>query len=236
MSFAINVDPIHTVEDTETTLPAPVYASWTSIQVQRGRTQTPTPTLLTAPSLTLVTPCHRLRLQDPTLKPSAKRPWPSTPNSGQDLLDHPLVVAVERCESLNSISTISEGQSQVFVEQEWLTPLHAISTSVAVSAGASLVRLTSAIFKFLTNRRRLSPVGVFPSGSLQLFFLGLASSSPCVSLSSPSPLLVDNLVCQTAKYVRESYDILVDIFKHIENFRRRSRFTWKLSPHPQKIR
>ena len=39
-------------------------------------------------------------------------------------------------------------------------------------------------------------------------------------------------VCKTAKYVRESYDALVDIFECIENFARRLKIYTDIQPTP----
>ena len=45
---------------------------------------------------------------------------------------------------------------------------------------------------------------------------------------------MDNIyVCQTAKYVRESYDGLVDIFECIENFARRLKIYTEIRPTPE---
>jgi hypothetical protein len=77
-----------------------------------------------------------------------------TKRTGQDLRNHELARMLDRCESPDSILAIFKEQSQAFDEFrngdpkliKWLTPivngLHAISTSAAISAGASLVSLT----------------------------------------------------------------------------------------------
>ena len=77
-----------------------------------------------------------------------------TKRTGQDLRNHELARMLDRCESPDSILAIFKEQSQDFDEFrngdpkliKWLTPivngLHAISTSAAISAGASLVSLT----------------------------------------------------------------------------------------------
>jgi len=74
--------------------------------------------------------------------------------TGQDLRNHELARILDRCESPDSILAIFKEQSQAFDEYRngdpklirWLAPvvnvLHAISTSAAISAGASLVSLT----------------------------------------------------------------------------------------------
>ena len=51
---------------------------------------------------------------------------------------------------------------------------------------------------------------------------------------TPSSWLVTDNVCvrQTAKYVRESYDALVDIFECIENFARRLKIYTETRPTP----
>jgi hypothetical protein len=73
--------------------------------------------------------------------------------TGQDLRNHPLATMIDSCESLDEILEIFQEQSRAFDEFrngdpkliKWLTPvvkkLHAISTSAAISAGASLVSL-----------------------------------------------------------------------------------------------
>jgi len=77
-----------------------------------------------------------------------------TKRTGQDLRNHELAGLLDRCESPDEILAIFKEQSQEFDKFrnddpkliKWLTPvvngLHAISTSAAISAGASLVRLT----------------------------------------------------------------------------------------------
>jgi len=76
-----------------------------------------------------------------------------TRRTGKDLQNHPLAAAIDRCQSPDEILAIFKEQSQAFDEFrngdpkliKWLTPivngLHAISTSAATSAGASLVSL-----------------------------------------------------------------------------------------------
>ena len=54
-----------------------------------------------------------------------------------------------------------------------------------------------------------------------------------VTITPSSSLVIDNIcVCQTAKYVRESYDALVDIFECIENFARRLKIYTEIRPTP----
>jgi len=115
--------------------------------------------------------------------------------TGQDLRNHELARILDRCESPDSILAIFKEQSKAFDEFRngdpklirWLAPvvnvLHAISTSAAISAGASLVSLTSALSHYQcpsTLSPRHSPLQ-------NRFLLELVSSSPCVSLS-PSPV------------------------------------------------
>jgi len=71
--------------------------------------------------------------------------------TGQDLRNHPLAAAIDRCKSPDDILAIFQAQSQAFGEFrngdpkliQWLKPvvngLHAISTNTVLSAGASLV-------------------------------------------------------------------------------------------------
>ena len=77
-----------------------------------------------------------------------------TKRTGQDLRNYELARMLDRCESPDEILAIFKEQSQEFDKFrnddpkliKWLTPivdgLHAISTSAAISAGASLVSLT----------------------------------------------------------------------------------------------
>jgi len=70
--------------------------------------------------------------------------------TGQDLRNHPLAAAIDRCKSPDDILAIFQAQSQAFDEFrngdpkliKWLKPvvngLHTILTSTALSAGASL--------------------------------------------------------------------------------------------------
>jgi hypothetical protein len=74
-----------------------------------------------------------------------------TKRTGQDLRNHPLAAAIDRCNSPDSILAIFQEQSQAFDEFrngdpkliKWLGPvvngLHAISTNTVLSDGASLV-------------------------------------------------------------------------------------------------
>ena len=71
--------------------------------------------------------------------------------TGQDLRNHPLAAAIDRCDSPNGILAIFREQSQAFDELrngdpkliKWLGPvvdrLHAISTNTVLNAGVSLV-------------------------------------------------------------------------------------------------
>ena len=71
--------------------------------------------------------------------------------TGQDLLNHPLAAAIDRCESPDSILAIFQAQSQAFDEFrsgdpkliKWLGPvvngLHAISANTVLGDIASLV-------------------------------------------------------------------------------------------------
>jgi len=42
-------------------------------------------------------------------------------------------------------------------------------------------------------------------------------------------------ICQTAKYVRESYDTLVDVFECVENFMSRLKIYTEIKPTPAMI-
>jgi len=54
-----------------------------------------------------------------------------------------------------------------------------------------------------------------------------------VTLTTSSSFIIDNIcICQTAKYVRDSYDALVDIFECIENFARRLKIYMDIQPTP----
>ena len=56
-----------------------------------------------------------------------------------------------------------------------------------------------------------------------------------VTLGSLCPGNNDTCICQTAKYVRESYDTLVDIFECIENFTSRLKIYTEINPTPAMI-
>jgi len=76
-----------------------------------------------------------------------------TKRTGQDLRNHPLAAAIDRCKSPDDILAIFQAQSRVFDEFrngdpkliKWLRPvvngLHAISTNTVAGAGASIVSL-----------------------------------------------------------------------------------------------
>ena len=71
--------------------------------------------------------------------------------TGQDLLNHPLAAAIDRCDSSDEILVIFQAQSHAFDEfrngdpklSKWLRPLvkglHAISTNTVLTTGACLV-------------------------------------------------------------------------------------------------
>jgi hypothetical protein len=74
-----------------------------------------------------------------------------TKHTGQDLLKHPLVAAINRCKSPDVVLAIFHRQSQAFHKSrdgdpkliKWLAPvvngLYAISICAVLSAGTSLV-------------------------------------------------------------------------------------------------
>jgi len=144
-------------------------------------------TMSSAPNRTS-TPSNFEALFDAALEQYTKR-------TGQDLRNHELARMLDRCESPDSILAIFKEQSQAFDQFrdgdpkliKWLTSivngLHAISTSAAVSAGASLVSLIQYPIPLPMS------FNSFPRHSpLQnRLLLELVSSSPCVS-PSPSPV------------------------------------------------
>jgi hypothetical protein len=83
--------------------------------------------------------------------------------TGQDLRNHPLANVIDRCSSPGAILAIFQEQSREFDEfrdgdpklVKWLEPavngLHAISTSAALSAGASLVSPTQSRISLPTH-------------------------------------------------------------------------------------
>jgi hypothetical protein len=97
-----------------------------------------------------------------------------TKRTGQDLRNHELARMLDRCESPDSILAIFKEQSQAFDEFrngdpkliKWLKPivkgLHTISTSAAISAGASLVSMTQYPIYPITNVLQLFPLGISP--------------------------------------------------------------------------
>jgi len=123
--------------------------------------------------------------------------------SGRDLRDHPFAYMIDWCESPDVVLAIFQEQSMAFDQfrngdpklVKWLAPLvnglHAISTNVVISAGASLT---------------------FPPANIIFSAVGILLSM--------------------AKYVRESYDALVDIFECIENFARRLKIYMDIQPTP----
>jgi hypothetical protein len=147
--------------------------------------------------------------------------------TGKDLRYHPLASMIDSCDSSDSILEIFRKQSEAFDEFrrgdpklfKWLRPvvnvLHALSTHSAVSAGASLVSpakypITPSVYSNSLCPRCFLPQRQFSPVSRYFY--------PCVSPSFLHPTPCHTRDCQEAKYVRASYDALVDIFECIENF------------------
>jgi hypothetical protein len=151
--------------------------------------------------------------------------------TGQDLRNHPLITVIDRCQSPNEILAIFQEQSRAFDEfrngdpklLSWLTPavngLHAISTNAALSAGASLV--SPPWLRILLSTCSNAYLQAFPPANFIFSGIGvLLSVRVTLSLFSGFADFCF-YYSQTAKYVRESYDTLVDVFECIENFTRR---------------
>jgi hypothetical protein len=111
-----------------------------------------------------------------------------TKRTGKDLCNHPLAIAIDRCDSPDSVLAVFREQSRAFDEFrdgnpkliEWLTPvvnrLHAISTSAAISASTNLVSHP----RFVSNYPHTSTLIPRLSLPQSLFFPELVFSSLCV--------------------------------------------------------
>ena len=151
-----------------------------------------------------------------------------TKQTGTDLRSHPLADKIDNCDGPDSILDIFQEQAQAFVEfrngdtklLKWLRPvvnvLHALSTNSVLSDIGILV--SAAMFHIIHSRTRtFDSSGV---SSLNGDFFRNWDSSICAYLPRYfCPTYIRDY--QVAKYVRASYDALVDIFECIENFLRR---------------
>ena len=159
-----------------------------------------------------------------------------TKQTGTDLRSHPLADKIDNCDGPDSILDIFQEQAQAFVEfraqafvefrngdtklLKWLRPvvnvLHALSTNSVLSDIGILV--SAAMFHIIHSRTRtFDSSGV---SSLNGDFFRHWDSSICAYLPRYfCPTYIRDY--QVAKYVRASYDALVDIFECIENFLRR---------------
>jgi len=162
-----------------------------------------------------------------------------TKRTGNGLSDHPLTAMLDRCSSPDNVLAIFEEQAKAFDEFrngdpkliKWLKPivngLHALCTNAAVEEIACVVSphrrsvvffsrvLKRSIVRCIHRQRQFC----LASGSFSLY------ASP--SLLEPTPNV---RVCQTAKYVRSSYESLVDIFECVENFLRRLKIYTEVPP------
>jgi hypothetical protein len=152
-----------------------------------------------------------------------------TKQTRKDLRNHPLAAIIDGCDGPDSILDIFQQQSLAFDEFrkgdtklfKWLRPvvnvLYALSTNAVLSNSSSLVSPATfhSVYLNALCPRCFRPQRLFspPSGSFYPYVS--PSLSPPYSFHIPS--------CQEAKYVRASYDALVDIFECIENFIRRLR-------------
>jgi hypothetical protein len=161
--------------------------------------------------------------------------------TGKDLRHHPLAFMIDNCHSSDSILEIFQKQSEAFDEFrrgdtklfKWLRPvvnvLHALSTNSALSVGASLVSpamcpITPSVYSNSLSPRCFLPQRRFSPVSRSFY--------PCVSISFLHPTPCHIRDCQEAKYVRASYDALVDIFQCIENFIGRLKIYTEIPPTP----
>jgi hypothetical protein len=156
-----------------------------------------------------------------------------TKQTGKDLRNHPLVSKIDSCNGPDAILDIFQEQAQAFDEFrrgdpklfKWLRPvvnvLHSLSTNEVLRDSVSYVSPANFLIFHVFE---LSIPQVFPSAKAVFSAVGILLSVR-ISLVITVPFLVkfENRDFQTAKYVRESYDALVDIFECIENFLRRLR-------------
>ena len=164
-----------------------------------------------------------------------------TKRTGKGLADHPLTAMLDRCSSPDDVLAIFEEQAKAFDEFrngdpkliKWLRPiadgLHTLCTNATVDTAACVVSPHRYFVVFLSGVLKRSFVRCIrrqrqfclESGSFSLYV------SP--SLLKPTP---DVRVGQTAKYVRSSYESLVDIFECVENFLRRLKIYTEVPPTP----
>ena len=166
-----------------------------------------------------------------------------TKQTGKDLRNHPLAARIDGCDGPDSILDIFQEQSQAFDEFresdtklfKWLRPvvnvLHALSTNAVLSDNTSLVSFATFFIVHSVYLNTLCPRFFRPQ---RLFSPASGSFYPYVSpsLSPPYLFYIPSWDCQEAKYVRESYDALVDIFECIENFIRRLDIYTEIPPTP----
>ena len=155
-----------------------------------------------------------------------------TKQTGKDLRSHPLADKIDNCDGPDSILDIFQEQAQAFDGfrngdtrlLKWLRPvvnvLHVLSTNSVLSDISTLV--SAAMFRCYihiihSRTRTFDPSGV---SSLNGDFFRHWDPSICAYLPRYfRPTYIRDY--QAAKYVRASYDALVDIFECIENFLRR---------------
>jgi hypothetical protein len=165
-----------------------------------------------------------------------------TKQTGKDLRNHPLADRIDSCDSADSILVIFQEQAEAFNEFregdtklfKWLKPvvdvLHRLSTNDVLSGSSGLVSSARLLVIHPVYMNTLCPVFSAGEGSL----LQYRDPSIRVYLSRylrPTPCHIRSF--QEAKYVRESYDALVDIFECIENFLRRLRVYTEIPLTPE---
>ena len=150
-----------------------------------------------------------------------------TKKTGKDLRNHPLASEIDSCDSPDSIINIFQEQARAFDEFKrgdtqlfkWLKPvvnvLHALSTNDVLRDSVSLVSLATFVIVFILE---LYPPGV---STRKGDFLRYRDPSIRAYLPHLRPVPRHIRDLQEAKYVRESYEAIVDIFECIENFLRR---------------
>ena len=150
--------------------------------------------------------------------------------TGKDLRNHTLASEIDGCNSPDSILHIFQGQARAFDEFKrgdtklfkWLRSivnvLHALSTNEAIRDSVAHVSPTRTVIIHSVYLNSVS-TGVSAGKGCFLWYRGSSIREylpPCLRL-----VLRNIRDCQEAKYVRASYDALIDIFECVENFLRR---------------
>lgn len=164
-----------------------------------------------------------------------------TKQTGKDLRNHPLASKIDSSDGPDSILDIFQEQAQAFEEfrrgdtklfkllRPVVNVLHALSTEDVLRHSVSHVSPTMLLINHSQCLNALSPRRFRTRSQfspLSGYFY------PCVSPSLSPPHSLSQSKLQTAKYVRASYDALVDIFECTENFLNRLTIYTKISPTP----